>query len=81
MENRKWKGGEKKREEKKKSRKWKGPGIFKGMKESKSHPKSDGQFIVANSRKLMASENSSDSKVRGIPAIHSPLPTENHYWE
>jgi len=73
--------GEKEKRGKKKRRKWKGPGIFKGMKESKSHSKSDDQFIVANSRKLMASESSSDSKVRGIPAIHSPLPTENHYWQ
>lgn len=49
------------------------------MKESKAHSKSEGQFIVANSRKLMASESSSDSKVRGIPTIHIPLPTETHY--
>lgn len=49
------------------------------MKESKSHSKSEGQFIVANLGKLMAFESSSDSKDRGIPAIHSPLPTENHY--
>ena len=79
MENRKWKGGKRKREEKRKEESERVQGIFKGMKESKSHSKSDDQFIVANSRKLMASESSSDSKVRGIPAIHSPLPTENHY--